>query len=74
MHVIGHENESDQPSGLTRQLGIQYPENDPASLIIVQQPSPLVARKGDEVRIQFVVEDVVSCHSGSIDSGLSCDN
>lgn len=55
--VVGHDHEANAFCKLTVQLLVQHPEDDPFYVVVIEQASPFVARKRNEVGIEFVVDD-----------------
>lgn len=55
--VVGHDHEPDAFCRLTAQLFAQHPEDNPFCVVVIEQASPFVARKRNEVGIEFVVDD-----------------
>lgn len=63
MDVVGHDYEADAFGRLSLQLSVQDSEDDPFCVVVIEKSSSFVARKSDEVGIEFVVDDSSAGHA-----------
>ena len=66
MHMVGHDNESEAPPSLQGQLRIQHAEDDLLGPVVVEQPTPSVARERHEMGVAFPVISPLPGHHKSL--------